>query len=568
MKTRLRRYTALVLLFTCVATALLWWQALHSQALLREQVLLQAEQRSRHLADAMAGQMEGVFASVDLALQDLRNEWQRPGERRQFGTLVREKLAALPGGMVAYASVVNAQGYVVFNSLGLESGTFVGDRPHFQKQQAGGDQLVVGVPVQSRLTGDWLTVMSRPILRNGRFDGIVHLLLSSAFLAEKLAALTLTDQDVVALVHPSGAFMARSRDNAEAMGRKVPADRPFLTAPDLKNGIFKTPGLVDDTRRTYGWQRVPGTGAVLAVGLAEDSVLAPLAPGFRRSLIVTATLSALLLAGGGLIAALMWRLMKGQVALARSEARLRHAQSMAAVGSWDFDMRTGQLEWSDELYRLFELDKASFQPSYDQFLERVHPDDRELLDQHYRRSLSENLPFDVVFRLVLPGGRIRHVRQVGMAQYEDGRPVRSVGTVQDVTDVRTAQVALQHLNEQLESRVGERTAELQQLNRELEAFTYSVSHDLRTPLRSIHGFAHLLEEEEGERLSPSGRQFVQRIQDGSRRMGQLITDLLARIFHRSRATNEYGIALVCPKIQVSNLDQRAGNAEAKLYRRN
>ena len=52
------------------------------------------------------------------------------------------------------------------------------------------------------------------------------------------------------------------------------------------------------------------------------------------------------------------------------------------------------------------------------------------------------------------------------------------------------------------------------------------------------------------------------IQDGD------TIDVLARIFHRSRATNEYGIALVCPKIQVSNLDQRAGNAEAKLYRRN
>lgn len=534
MKIRSTVYIALVLSFACLATGLLWWQALRSNEQLREQLLRKAEQRSMHLADAMTGQMAGMFSMLDLILLDLRDEWVHPGASSDFGAQVALKLAALPSGMVTYASVVDAQGRVVFNSLGLDTDANVADRPHFQRQQAGGDRMVLTEPLRSRITGEWQILVSRPILRNGRFDGTVSLLLSTEYLSGKLAALTLSEQDVVALVHPSGQFMARSLGNPEAMGQRLPADRPYLADTTSSGGVFKLRGQLDGTARTYGWHRVPGLGLVVVVGLADDSELAPLAPAIQRSETITATFSLMLLTGGALFALLLWRLLKGQAALAYSEARLREGQRIAELGSWDFDISAQRWTWSDEMYRLLEVDRATFQPSLSRFLERVHPDDQERLRRIYRTAQRDGLPFDVVHRMVMPGGGVKHVRQVGMTQIENGRAVRSMGTVQDVTAVRTAQLALQQLNEELESRVQERTAELTALNHELAAFTYSVSHDLRTPLRSIHGFAHLLEEDEGPQLSPTGRQYLQRIQDGSRRMGQLITDLLA-LAHLGRA---------------------------------
>ena len=200
---------------------------------------------------------------------------------------------------------------------------------------------------------------------------------------------------------------------------------------------------------------------------------------------------------------------------------------MAHLGNWELDHATGELHWSEEVFRMFELDPAQTRPSFETFLAVIHPVDRSLLQKTFDASVRDRQTYSLVHRLLLPSGTVKQVREQGMTEYDGDRPVRSFGTVLDVTEVRQAQLALQDLNDQLEQRVAERTEELTRANRELEAFSYSVSHDLRTPLRSIHGFACVLEEQEGAVLSPAGRRHLKRIQDGSRRMGQLITDLLS-----------------------------------------
>jgi PAS domain S-box-containing protein len=97
----------------------------------------------------------------------------------------------------------------------------------------------------------------------------------------------------------------------------------------------------------------------------------------------------------------------------------------------------------------------------------------------------------------------------------------------DVTAAKTAEQEIRSLNADLEKRVIERTAELEAANKEMEAFTYSVSHDLRAPLRHINGFTRILVEDFGPVLPDEARQHLQRIESGANRMGQLVDELLA-----------------------------------------
>lgn len=109
---------------------------------------------------------------------------------------------------------------------------------------------------------------------------------------------------------------------------------------------------------------------------------------------------------------------------------------------------------------------------------------------------------------------------------EEGRIAHYVAVKENITERKNREEEIRELNASLERRVKERTAELEMSNRELDAFSYSVSHDLRAPLRAINGFAHLIEENDGDRLSAESREMIERLKCNAVRMGELIDDLL------------------------------------------
>ena len=114
-----------------------------------------------------------------------------------------------------------------------------------------------------------------------------------------------------------------------------------------------------------------------------------------------------------------------------------------------------------------------------------------------------------------------------MLSDESGRVVEVLGVSRDISERRQAEAQIKALTAGLEARVRERTAQLEEAVTELEGFSYSVSHDLRTPLRAINGYATILKDDHGDALGPDGRELCERVVAGTRRMGQLIDDLLA-----------------------------------------
>ncbi|HEU0188879.1 MAG TPA: diguanylate cyclase [Gallionella sp.] len=137
---------------------------------------------------------------------------------------------------------------------------------------------------------------------------------------------------------------------------------------------------------------------------------------------------------------------KFHLELMRSQNLLKEAQRLGHLGSWELDLPSGELRWSEEIYQIFELEPARFSPSYENFLNAIHPDDRDKVNQAYTQSLENRQPYDIVHRLLLPDGHIKWVHEHCTSDFdESGKPLRSVGTVQDITAQKLAEEKISNL---------------------------------------------------------------------------------------------------------------------------
>lgn len=158
----------------------------------------------------------------------------------------------------------------------------------------------------------------------------------------------------------------------------------------------------------------------------------------------------------------------------------------------------------------------------------LHPDDRERARQLFHDlTTGARDACECEFRLRTRSGEIRWVEVTARRAPDAGLADAALtGTVDDISARKVTELTLRNLNLELEARVRVRTAELEASNRELEAFSYSVSHDLRAPLRAIDGFARILEDELDDCIAPRSREHLARIRNATERMAQLIDALI------------------------------------------
>jgi PAS domain S-box-containing protein len=137
-------------------------------------------------------------------------------------------------------------------------------------------------------------------------------------------------------------------------------------------------------------------------------------------------------------------MQKAEYALKESERSLKKAQRIANLGNWELDIVNKKLTWSDEVFSIFEIDKESFTPSYELFLDVIHPEDRETVNDAYLKSLTEKYKYEFIHRLLMKDGRIKYVSEQCDTQFDDkGTPLASFGTIQDITKMHETQLAIE-----------------------------------------------------------------------------------------------------------------------------
>lgn len=213
--------------------------------------------------------------------------------------------------------------------------------------------------------------------------------------------------------------------------------------------------------------------------------------------------------------------------LRQSRHELGEAQRIAKVGSWMWEVEPDVITWSEELYRIVGYDPALPTPVYGELHRHYTPESWERLCTVVERALQTGTPYKLDLEIIRPDGQRGWITARGEAlRGASGLVVKLRGTVQDITERKWAEEEIQRLNVGLEKRVVERTAELAAANRELETFSYSASHDLRSPLRTINSFGGLLKEGYSAQLPPEALDYVERICAATARMDQLIDGLL------------------------------------------
>ncbi|MFZ2406887.1 MAG: PAS domain-containing protein [Methylobacter sp.] len=202
-----------------------------------------------------------------------------------------------------------------------------------------------------------------------------------------------------------------------------------------------------------------------------------------------------------------------ELALAENRIHLEESQNLAKLGNWEADLVTGEIYWADEIYRIFGQDAETFTPSVKAFLDSVHPDDVERVRESERRAAETGI-HNVFHRIIRPDGEVRHVHELArLERNTDGRFVRLIGTVQDVTELKQVEQAL------IKSR-----DEAERANNAKSEFLSSMSHELRTPMNAILGFGQLLEIDAG--LTEDQADYVGEILKAGRHLLELINEVL------------------------------------------
>ncbi|MGH8049725.1 MAG: sensor histidine kinase [Arenimonas sp.] len=294
----------------------------------------------------------------------------------------------------------------------------------------------------------------------------------------------------------AGLAEARNRFRAKGDGSIEPM-RKILTTVRIEENRLLTArlGIYEERVAQFQWLLVSGTLLALAILIASAFAL-------FRQLAYSETMAA---------------------QLEESNAQLKFAYEVSKIGNWELNLVTGKTKRSLMHDQVFGHETPLLEWGYETFTQYVHPDDAERVDVVFRKAAEHGESLDFECRIFWQD-RSQHWIVVHGRIFEssDGDRSRMLGTIADITDRKEAEQAVLKLNRELL----DRTAQLQASNQELESFSYSVSHDLRAPLRHIDGYARMLSEDAADQLTPESQRYLQTIMGSARRMGMLIDDLL------------------------------------------
>jgi PAS domain S-box-containing protein len=294
-----------------------WWVYLGSQSEYRQRATVDTANRAGQLASVVALQADTLFAAVDVTLQQLAIDFA-DHDLHGFDSAVRGVIASFPAGAITQVGVTDAAGMLRFSSMPFKPPVDLSDREHIKVHvSAPAPTMFVSAPVLGRVSKQWTIQFSRPVMKSGRFIGVMVLSISPTYIADKLRQVALNPGDAVSLVRTDGRFLARYPDLDRALSSResVEEERNYLKRPQVAGEVQLSLSPVDGRERLRGWQRLQSTDAVAAIGLDLEATLSDLDALQKSSRRITALATIMYLAAVIVIISMLESLRHARLSL-------------------------------------------------------------------------------------------------------------------------------------------------------------------------------------------------------------------------------------------------------------
>ena len=470
------------------------------------------EAMTRNLAQVLENEIAGDIRTADTALFAVIDEYAR---QRAAGGVDGKALDAyilrlrtrLPD--IEGIRITDAAGRARYGT-GVDPAQAVSlaDRPHFRRLR---DDANAGLTISraqvSRIGGRWVVALARRIdLPDGSFGGMAFATIALEDFTRKFAAIDVGAHGAIALRDAELNLVARYPEAPNVVPGEgaVAAELQRMLQTRPHAGLYVATAPADDTLRIHAYRQVADYPLYVVVGLSPEDYLAE----WRDQVKTTASMAALCLAITLLAAFLIYLSWKHQRAtLAFSETL---TDSLPGV-FFRFDVDGRLVDWNRTLDRLLGSEKLALAQRH--VLNVVHDDDKQAVADGIRAGFEHGYA-EVEARLHLVGGDFRYFVLTGRTLHLNHEDCL-LGTGIDITERKRAELALR-----------EKTEALQRSNADLEQFAYSISHDMRQPLRMVTGHLQLLERALKDKLGDDDRANMAFALDGARRMDAMIVSLL------------------------------------------
>jgi PAS domain S-box-containing protein len=497
-----------------------------------ERAELTAQNLSKLLALDTAGDIDKVDVALLYAADEIERQLADGGiDRQVLNAFLARQQGRLPE--VLSLRVSDAHGIVQYG-LGVNPAARVTnfDREYFIRQRdnpkAG---LVIAKPVITRIEKKWAVPMSRSIhLPDGSFGGVVYVNFALEHLTKTFAGIDVGRHGSVSLRDAELRIFARypaPEDIGKVIGEK-------LAVPELQEliqsgrdaGTYISTHTVDGVERKFAVHKIPNHPLYAVVGLAPGDYMAR----WTDQAVKTSVLAALFCLTTLISSWLFHRNWRRQLAATMELAREEEKFHTVADYTYDWEFWEGPeqeiLFMSPSCERVAGYTQSEFLSDPELIYRIIHPDDQHLMADHRRDAAHEDAA-TLDFRIVRRDGKIRWIAHGCRCVFgRDGKFMGRRASNRDITERKQAEEEVRRLNAELEQRVAQRTAQLEASIKELEEFSYSMSHDMRTPLRALDGFSKILLEEHSASLDDEGKRLVKVLRDNAQRMGRLIDDIL------------------------------------------